>query len=343
MRRSALLGLCLLALAALLAAAAAGGSGAHRLRVGLVLETVGPEDPFGGVTYAGFKRAVRDFGVEGRALTQGPREDAFTEFAYLARRRYDLVIGLGIVQAVALDRAAHTYPRTRFAIVDTPWERLPHRPPNARGTAYRVEEAAYLAGYLAELMEERRPGKDVVSAVGGYHVPTVDPFIAGFRAGARRANPHVVVLVDYANEFVDPAKCKRVALSQIAKGSGVVFPVAGNCGLGALEAAKEQGVFGIGVDSDQSELGPHILTSVVKRMDLAVYQLVRDLVHGTFRPGRSAVYDLGDGGVGLGRISPKVPRVLLARVDRLRATIVDGKVGPIPTTVSQPLPRAPRR
>lgn len=324
-----------LVLLALVLVAGVGASGAapRPLRVALVLEPGGPKDPYCRIALAGFRRAVRELGVEGRALTQGPAESAFPVFASLARQGYDLVIGLGIVQADDLDKAALAYPQTRFALVDTPWEDLPHRPRNVLGTRYRVEEAAYLAGYLAALLERRRPGKDVVSAVGGFKAPTVEPFIAGFRAGARAANPRVTVLVAYANEFVDTAKCRRAAQAQIAKGSGGVFAVAGGCGLGALEAAKESGVWGIGVDSDQSALGPHILTSVLKRMDVAVYETIRALENGTFRTGRSTVFDLENGGVGLGKVSPKVPRALLAQVERVRRQIVAGKIRGIPTTV----------
>jgi basic membrane protein A len=322
-------------LAALALGAGVGGSGAapRPLRVGLVLEPAGPKDPYGGIILSGFRRAVREFGVDGRALTQGPAESALPVFASLSRQRYDLVIGLGILQADDLDRAALAYPQTRFAIVDTPWEDLPHRPRNVLGTRYHVEEAAYLAGYLAALLEKRRPGRDVVSAVGGFKVPTVDPFIAGFRAGARAADPRVTVLVAYANEFVDTGKCRRAAQAQIAKGSGAVFAVAGGCGLGALEAAKDKGVWGIGVDADQSALGLHILTSVLKRMDVAVYDMIRELKSDTFRTGRSTVFDLRDGGVGLGKVSPKVPRALLARVERVRKQIAAGVIHGIPTTV----------
>jgi basic membrane protein A len=324
----------LLLLAVVLVAGVSGaGAAPGPLRVGLVLEPGGPKDPYGRITLSGLRRAVRELGVDGRALTQGPGESAFPVFASLARQDYDLVIGLGILQAGDLDKAALAYPQTRFAIVDTPWEDLPHRPRNVLGTRYRVEEAAYLAGYLAAQLEKRRPGRDVVSAVGGYKAPTVDPFIAGFRAGARAADPHVSVLVAYANEFVDPVKCERAARAQIAKGSGAVFAVAGSCGLGALEAAKEKGVWGIGVDADQSGLGPHILTSVLKRMDIAAYETIRALENGTFRTGRSRVFDLRNGGVGLGKFSPKVPRALLAQVERVRRQIVAGKISGIPTTV----------
>jgi basic membrane protein A len=323
----------LLALAATVTTAS-GDSGARRLRVGLVLEEAGGAgDPYGGIAFAGLHRAVHDFGIDGKAIVQGAKEGAFPSFAYLARERYDLVIGLGVLHVKAVDRAARAYPGTRFAMVDAPWENLPHRPRNVLGVRYHVEQAAYLAGYLAALMESRRPGKDVVSAVGGYRVSTVDPFIAGFRAGARKASPHVVVLVAYANDFVDPAKCRRVALGQIAKGSGVVFEVAGGCGLGALEASKEKGVWGIGVDSDQSWLGPHILTSVLKRMDVATYDVIRSLKNGTLRVGRSTIFDLADGGVGLGKISPNVPPAFLARVARVREQIVSGRIGPIPLVV----------
>jgi basic membrane protein A len=309
------------------------GARAGTLRVGLVLEPPGQEDPYARIALTGFRRAVRELGVQGTVLTQGPKESAFPSLAHLARQGYDLVIGEGIIQADALEAAARAFPNTRFAIADTPWEKLRHRPRNVLGTHYRVEEAAYLAGYLAGVMEMGRPGKDVVSSVGGFPVPTVDPFIAGFRAGARKANPRITTLNAYANDWLDQEKCRRIALDQIARGSGVVFQVAGGCGLGALAAARQHRVFGIGVDYDQSSLGPFILTSVLKRMDVAVYDAVRALKRGTFRPGRSAVFDLRNGGVGLGRISPRVPRSLRARVERVREQIVAGRIHGIPTTV----------
>lgn len=311
------------------------GSGTPRLRVGLVLESPGRDDTFLRVTFAGFVRAVRELGVEGKVVTQGPKEGAFPSFAHLARQGYDLVIGIGHYHSDAIAAAARTFPNTRFGIVDTAWEDLAHRPDNVLGTRYRAEEAAYLAGYLAALMERRRPGRDVVSSVGGWKIPPVDSFIAGYRAGARGASPRIVSLNAYTKDFVDREKCRRVALRQIARGSGVVFQVAASCGLGALRAAQEKGVFGIGVDSDQSSLGPHVLTSVLKRMDVAVYRMIRSLTKGTFRPGRSAVYGLRNGGVGLGAISPRVPRAFVRKVEKIRREIVSGKISGIPTTIEE--------
>ncbi|MGE5273912.1 MAG: BMP family lipoprotein [Verrucomicrobiota bacterium] len=329
MRRAALL---LLVVLLALVAGDARGSGAARLRVGLVLEP--PGGPFGHIAFVGFRRAVRELGVEGRALTPSEKEGFVPSFTYFARRGYDLVLGLGFGQIKAVDAVAVQYPRTRFVLLDSDWRSLKHRPRNVRGTVYRTEQAAYLAGYLAALLEKRRPGKDVVGTVAGYKIPTVDPFIAGFQAGARKADPGITTLNTYANDFIAPAKCKKAALEQIAKGSGAVFQVAGGCGFGALQAAKERGVWGIGVDSDQSFLGPHILTSVLKRMDVAAYGAVEALVKGQLETGRNAVYTLGNGGVGLGRISPKVPRAVLTQVDRVRRQIVSGKLTGIPATVS---------
>src|SRR5439155_962359 len=136
-------------------------------------------------------------------------------------------------------------------------------------------DRGYLVGYLAGLEEKRRPGPDLVGSVGGEKQPPVDRFIAGYQAGAKAADPGIKVVNGYSQDFTDQAKCKQIALNQIEQGAGVVFQVAGACGLGALDAAKEKHVWGIGVDADQSFLGPHILTSAVKRVDAAVFLAIK--------------------------------------------------------------------
>jgi basic membrane protein A len=242
------------------------------------------------------------------------------------------VIASSALQVADLDVAARDYPAVKFLVVDATIAELPHKRPNVQGTLFKVEEAAYLAGYLAALTERDRPGSDVVSSVGGVKVAQVDRFIAGFQAGARRADPGVRTLNAYAKSFVDPAKCRSIALRQIARGSGVVFPVAGSCGLGALAAAGNERRFGIGVDVDQSGLGPHILTSVVKRLDLVVYRAVAALRRGHFRVGTDRVYGLRNGGVALGKISPRVPRGPVARLASVRRQIVAGRLS-VPTSL----------
>ena len=218
-----------------------------------------------------------------------------------------------------------TFSATRF-VVAGPYKYLPSKPPNVQGTEFKGQDAGYLAGYLAALMEKRKPGKDVIGAVGGDKVEPVDQFIAGYQAGARKANPRISILNGYSRSFGDPAKCRATALRQIGKGAGVVFNVAGECGVGTLQAAKEKGVWSIGVDVDQSFYGPHVLTSAVKRGDVWIYETVRALVRGKLRTGRTAVWDLRNGGVGLGKVSPSVPRAFRRQVERIRAQIIAGKI-----------------
>jgi len=218
----------------------------RRLRVGLVIEPTGIDDPYSHGAYLGLERAVRELGIRGRVLTPAPKEGYVPSLSLLARQKYDLVIGTGVFAAPAIDRVATGFPETRFAIIDVAHDDLAHRPKNVVGLVFREEQAGYLAGHLAALVLTLSPGEEVISSVGGQRVPSVERLIAGYQAGARGANPRVTTLNSYTDDFFDPVKGRSVALSQIAKGSRVVFQVAGVCGLGALEAASERGIWGIG-------------------------------------------------------------------------------------------------
>jgi basic membrane protein A and related proteins len=305
----------------------------RRLRVGLVTETTGIENPYIRGGYLGLERAVRELGIRGRVLTPAPKEGYVPSLSLLARQKYDLVIGFGFFAAAAIDRVAIGFPETRFAMIDYAHDDLEHRPTNVVGLVFREEQAGYLAGHLAARMLTLSPGEEVISSVGGQRVPAVEKFISGYEAGARGANPRVTTLSGYTDSFLDPVKARSVALGQIAKGSRVVFQVASACGLGALGAAKEHGIWGIGVDVDQSHLGDHILTSAVKGLDVAVFNTIEELARGTLETGRTSRFSLRDGGVGLGTISAGVPRSLAAEIEDVRAEIVAGKI-PIPSSVT---------
>ena len=303
-----------------------------RLKVGLTLDTPGIDHPYFHGAYLGIERAVRELGIKGRVLTPAPREGYAPSLALLARQKYDLVIGTSFFAATAIDAVASRFPETRFAIIDAPHDALAHRPKNVQCLVFSEEQVGCLAGYLAALVLTLSPGENVISSIGGQRVPSVERFIAGYQAGARRADPRITTLNSYTDDFLDRLKGRSVALSQIAKGSRVVFQVASECGLGALEAAREHGVWGIGVDVDQSHLGPHILTSAVKKLDVAVFGTIEKLVQGTLETGRTSVFSLRNNGVGLGAISPEVPRSFVARIESIRAAIVAGKIA-IPTSV----------
>jgi basic membrane protein A and related proteins len=307
----------------------------RRLRVGLVLLPVGIDDTYNHGAYLGLERAVRELGIRGRVLTPAPKEGYVPSLSLLARQKYDLVIGMAVAAAAAaaIDRVATGFPETRFASIDVAHDELAHRPKNVVGLVFREEQAGYLAGHLAALVLTLSPGEEVISSVAGQPLPAVERWIAGYQAGARGANPRVTTLNTYTDDFVDPVKGRSVALSQIAKGSRVVFQVAGACGLGALEAASERGIWGIGVDVDQSHLGRHMLTSAVKRLDVAVFDTIEELARGTLETGRTSRFSLRNRGVGLGAISAAVPRSFKAALEEVRAEIVAGKI-PIATSVT---------
>jgi basic membrane protein A len=305
----------------------------RRLRVGLVLEPTGLDNPYCRGAYLGLERAVRELGIRARVLTPAPKEGFVPSLSLLARQKYDLVMGTGIFTAPAIDSVAARFPETRFAIIDCAHPDRAHRLKNVLDISFSQEQAGYLAGHLAALVLTLSPGEEVISSVGGQRVPSVERFIAGYQAGARGANPRVATLNSYTDDFLDPVKGRSVALSQIAKGSRVVFQVASVCGLGALEAARERGVWGIGVDVDQSHLGRHILTSAVIRMDVGVFDTIEELARGTLETGRTARFTLRNGGVGLGTISTGVPRSLKAEIEDVSAEIVAGRI-PIASSIT---------
>jgi basic membrane protein A len=308
---------------------AAGGTPA--LRVGLVLEQplVGRgDDPFQHGAYLGLLRAKRELHVQAKAVAPSPTaaNQYVAPLSYLARQKYDLVIVLGFLELKGLAVVAPRFPSIKFALLDARREDVKPPPPNVEGTIFRTEQPAYLAGYLAARMVDRGPRPHVISSVGGYPIPPVQAFIAGFQAGAKRADPRITLLNAYTYDFLNPAKCEHAALDQIARGSRVVFDVAGACGIGALQVAKRKGAWGIGVDIDQSYLGKFILTSVVKDLDVAVFRFAKLLVDGKLRTGGNLTFDLRNHGVKLGNFSPQVPRSLRLELVRLQAQIVRGRI-----------------
>ena len=340
-----------LALVAVVAAVAAGCGGsdetsggtttaptettpATALKVGLVADAGELNDNgFNELAYKGLKRAERELGIKGRVVEASSAADYVPNMTTLARQGYDLIIGVGFAQGDAVAAAAKRFPKTSFAIVDVDQSSLKGTPANVQGLLFREQQVGYLVGYLAAL-EAKRAGAKSISAVGGFKEPPVDRYIAGYRAGAEAAVPGTKVRWDYSQDWEDQAKCKELALNQIAAGSKVVFQVAGGCGLGALSAAKDDKVWGIGVDGDQSFLGPHVLTSALKGVDSAVFLTIKALQDGTFKGGKNVVFGIDQDGVGLGTLSPKANKQDVAATEKVERKLADGEITGIPTTVS---------
>jgi basic membrane protein A len=306
---------------------------AEKIKVGMVTDIGGLNDrSFNEAAYKGLQKAESELGVEIRALTSKAPTDYVPNLTSLARQQYDLIIAVGFLMAEDTEKIANQFPETNFAIIDSSQQAMKSQPKNLAGLLFKENEAGYLVGYMAGLYTKDKGGDQVVSTVGGLKIPPVDAYIAGFQKGAKDANPEIETLNGYSEDFVDQAKCKELALNQIADGSQVVFQVAGGCGLGALDAAKQEGVQGIGVDSDQAFLGDHIMTSALKKIDEAVFSTIQEVQDGAFKAGTDSIFDVASGGVGYGEVNAEGEKYT-SQVDETLAKIESGEITDIPAEV----------
>jgi basic membrane protein A len=309
-----------------------GGGEEAAIKAGVVTDIGGLNDrSFNALANKGRKDAQADLGAETRVLISDSNADYVPNLTTLAQQQFDLIVPVGFLMADATNTVATKLPNAKFAIVDFPATALKDKPKNVQGLLFKENEAGYLAGYVAGLWAKDNNAK-TVSTVGGQKIPPVDAYIAGFQAGAKKAYPGIETLNGYSQDFVDQAKCKEIALDQIAQGSKVVFQVAGGCGLGALDAAKEKGVQGIGVDADQSFLGDHILTSALKRVDVAVFNAIKRAQEGNFKGGTDVIHSLENDGVGLGKMNSEGQKYA-DQVKKIQDQIASGEITDIPAEV----------
>ena len=302
------------------------------IKAGVVTDIGGLNDrSFNFLANKGLEDAEKELGVEGRVLISKSNGDYVPNLTTLAQQRFDLSISIGFLMGEATATVAGKLPNNNFAIVDFPAAGLKGKPQNVTGLLFKEQEAGYLAGYLAGLWAKDN-NATTVSTVGGQKIPPVDHYIAGFQKGATDANPDVKTLNAYSQDFVDQAKCKEIALDQISQGSKVIFQVAGQCGLGALDAAKEKGVQGIGVDADQAYLGDHILTSALKKVDVAVFDAIKAAQDGSLKGGTDVIATVENGGVGLGEIGPAGEKYA-DQIKEITDQIAAGEIADIPDTV----------
>ncbi len=333
-------GLAIVLLAGVAALAGCGGStspssssGSSKPFVVLVTDINQLNDHgFNQLAYQGLKRAEKELGIRGDVYQSASAQAYIPNLSTAARKNADLVVAVGFDQAAAVAKVAQQFPKTHFAIIDVDQRDLAGKPKNVEGLIFREQEVGYLAGYLSGLLDHGS-GKNTIGSVGGEKQPPVDRYIAGYEAGARKADPSVRLLNAYSQDWVDQAKCKTAALNQISAGANIVFQVAGGCGLGVLDAAKERNVWGIGVDADQAYLGPQVLTSAMKRVDTSVYSTIQQVLAHKFAGGTNAVFSLANNGVGLGKISPRVPKADVLKVQQIAKQIAAGKITDIPTEV----------
>jgi basic membrane protein A len=302
---------------------------AGRARVGLVFDVGGRGDKsFNDAAYAGLLRAERELGVEISFLEPVGSEDREAALRLFAARKMDLVIGVGFIFSSDVDAVAHDYPTVRFACIDyAPGPSGP--PPNVAGLVFREEEGSFLVGAVAGLMTKTQH----TGFVGGMKNPLIRKFEAGFTAGVKASCPTCVVHGAYAgaspDAFKDPAKGKALAIAQIAAGADVIYHASGATGHGVFEAAHDAHVLAIGVDADQhDEMPDAVVTSMVKRGDVSLFETIRDVVDGKFSPGMHG-FGLKDGAIDYVHEGPhaaKIPDSVKLAVERLKEDVVSGKI-----------------
>ena len=263
-----------------------------KITVAMVTDVAGVNDQsFNQSAWEGLQKAEKELGVEVKYLESKQDSDYATNIETLVDEGVDLILGVGLKLTDAINEGAELYPEQKFVLVDNESEL-----DNVKNILFNAQESAYLAGLVAGRMTKTNN----VGFIGGMELPSIDTFKYGFMAGVKAANPDAQVQSQYANSFTDQAKGKAIANQMYSNGADIIFTCGGDVGTGAIEAAKENGKFAIGVDRDQSDLAPeNVLTSAIKRVDVGIYELVKEYKEGIFEGGTTTVYGLEDNAVGI--------------------------------------------
>ena len=263
-----------------------------KITVAMITDVAGVNDQsFNQSAWEGLQRAEKELGIEVKYLESKQDSDYATNIETLVDENVDLILGVGMKLADAIKEGAELYPEQNFVLVDEEIDAS-----NVKNILFKAEESAYLAGLIAG----KTTKTNNVGFIGGMELPVIDTFKYGFMAGVKAANPDAKVQSQYANSFTDQAKGKAIANQMYSNGADIVFTCGGDVGTGAIEAAKENGKYAIGVDRDQSDLAPeNVLTSAIKRVDAGVFETVKSYVNGTFEGGTTTTYGLEENAVGV--------------------------------------------
>ena len=264
------------------------------IKVGMVADTGGINDEsFNQSAWEGLQEAEKELGIEIKVIESRQASEYLGNIETLVDDGMNLIIGVGYTMADDIKTQAENYPDVNFALIDETYDEIPS---NVTPIVFKANEAAYLTGLIAGKMTKTNQ----VGFIGGMDNPVINQFEYGYTAGVKEANAKAQVKAQYAGTFSDAAKGKSIANQMYANNSDIIFAAAGGTGVGSIESAKEQNKYAIGVDRDQSDLAPeNVLTSAVKKLNVASYDLVKDLVEGTFKGGAEKVYGLKEGGVGI--------------------------------------------
>lgn len=263
-----------------------------KITVAMITDVAGVNDQsFNQSAWEGLQRAEKELGIEVKYLESKQDSDYATNIETLVDEDVDLILGVGMKLSEAIKEGSELYPEQNFVLVDEEIDAS-----NVKNILFKAEESAYLAGLIAG----KTTKTNNVGFIGGMELPVIDTFKYGYMAGVKAANPDAKVQAQYANSFTDQAKGKAIANQMYTNGADIVFTCGGDVGTGAIEAAKENNKYAIGVDRDQSDLAPqNVLTSAIKRVDAGVFETVKSYVNGTFEGGTTTTYGLEENAVGV--------------------------------------------
>lgn len=302
-----------------------------KLKVGLVFDIGGRGDKsFNDAAYKGLEMAKEKLGVDFESIDPGDGSDRESALRQLASKNdIGLIFGVGFIFTDDINNIAKEFPNKKFACVDYSVDPSKTIPSNIEAIEFKEEEGSFLVGALAALLTKTNK----VGFIGGMESNLIKKFEAGYKQGVKYANPNCEILSAYVSVspegFKNPGKAKEIALSQYAGGADIIYHAAGLSGLGLFEATREKNKLAIGVDMDQEKEAPgFVLTSMVKIVDEAVFQTIKDFKENKFTGGIKT-FGLKDNGVGfVYNDSNKkfIPDDVKQKIDAIKNEIISGKI-----------------
>ena len=312
-------------------------------KIGLVTDVGGLNDKsFNSLADKGRTDAQAQLDVTTSVTQSSQQADYVPNLTKYAQDKYDLVIGVGFLMQNAIWKVATQFPNVKFAIIDgAPNDDAGNvkNLPNVANLFFKEQEAGYVVGVIAATMAKNKVGAathNTVCSMGGIPIPPVDRYIAGYQDAVKTVSPTTKIINGYSNDFVDQQKGIEVGKNHIAQGCDILFQVAGGSGLGYIQAAKTAGVYAIGVDADQAGVAPGVvITSALKKVDVAVFQTIRAVRLGTFKAGDNS-FNAANDGIGFGALDKIVPADAKAAATAALADIKSGKITPKDTVQVKP-------
>jgi basic membrane protein A and related proteins len=301
---------------------------APALKVGLVTDIGGLNDhSFNNLADVGLNKAISQLGVDGHVVQSASESNYVPNLTSFASKGYNLVIAVGYLMHDAVEQVSQKYPNTKFLIID---DVITDRK-NVTSAIFNTEQCGYLVGAMSGLLEKQHSlkgmkGKNTVGVIGGQNIPPVTSYIAGFQQGFKKTDPTGKVLLGFTNSFTDQNVGSQFAQNFISSGADIIFPVAGGTGVGSITAAKNAGVYAIGVDADQAYLAPQtVLTSAMKGVDTATFDVIQQTKNNAFKTGIQT-FTLANKGVGIAKLNTIVPASIATQITALSAQVASGTI-----------------